>query len=55
MAHRPADDHAGKTDLRAFSVGAPTEVKTLEIYAIEPTNQGFVEAQTSRVWQPDTE
>jgi hypothetical protein len=45
--------HAGRTELRAFTVGAPTALKTVEIWALEPTNQGFLAAQESRIWQPD--
>ena len=45
-------DCAGKQNLDAFSVGAPTTIKTLEIWKLKPTNQGFFEARESRVWEP---
>jgi len=47
-------DTQGLTDLSAFTVGAPTTLKQIEIWKLKPTNQGFREAQTNRVWEPDT-
>ncbi len=47
-------DYEGRSDLVAFSVGAPTTLKTVELWKMEPTNQGFLEAQTNRVWEPLT-
>ena len=46
-------DTKGLTDLSAFTVGAPTTLKQLEIWKLKPTNQGFCEAQKSRIWAPD--
>jgi sucrose-6-phosphate hydrolase SacC (GH32 family) len=48
-------DYLGKTDLRAFTVGAPTKLKKVEIWKMRPTNQGFREAQKNRVWEPAVE
>jgi beta-fructofuranosidase len=45
--------YAGKTGLDAFTVGATTTLKSLEIWKLKPTNQGFVDAQRDRVWEPD--
>jgi len=47
-------DYSGKPDLNAFTVGAPTTIKKVEIWKLQPTNQGFREAQTNRIWEPDT-
>ena len=47
-------DYHGKPDLNAFTVGAPTTLKSVEIWKLHPTNQGFLEAQESRVWEPDS-
>ena len=47
--------YAGKTDLTAFSVGAPTTIETLEIWKIRPTNQGFLEARNDPIWEPCTQ
>lgn len=48
-------DYAGKTGLDAFTVGAPTIIKSLDIWKLKPTNQGFLEARENRIWEPDTE
>jgi len=47
-------DYAGKHDLTAFTVGAPTTLKKVEIWKLKPTNQGFLEARKNRVWEPNT-
>ncbi len=47
-------DYRGKRDLTAFTVGAPTTIKKLDIWRLKPTNQGFLEAQKNRIWEPDT-
>ncbi len=47
-------DYRGKPTLSGFSVGAPTAVKSLETWKIEPTNQGFLEARKNHVWEPKT-
>ncbi len=47
-------DYSGKLDLNAFTVGAPTTIKKLEIWKLQPTNQGFREAQKNPIWEPDT-
>jgi sucrose-6-phosphate hydrolase SacC (GH32 family) len=39
----------------AFSVGAPTMIERVDMWSIGPTNQGFLEAQESKIWQPDLE
>ncbi len=46
-------ENAGRPGVDAFTVGAPTLIKTLEIWKIKPTNQGFLDAQTNRVWELD--
>ncbi|MCX5770292.1 MAG: glycoside hydrolase family 32 protein [Candidatus Hydrogenedentes bacterium] len=48
------EDYLGKPDLAAFTVGAPTTLKKVEIWKLKPTNQGFREAQKNRIWEPDT-
>lgn len=48
--------HDGElADLRGFTVGAPTTLASVDIWQLEATNQGFLEAQRSRNWVPDTE
>ena len=48
-------DYAGKPDLTAFTVGAPTTLKKVEIWKLKPTNQGFLEARKNRIWEPNTQ
>jgi beta-fructofuranosidase len=45
-------DWGGKTAFEGYSSGASTTIRTLELWRIEPTNQGFREAQKTRVWEP---
>jgi sucrose-6-phosphate hydrolase SacC (GH32 family) len=47
-------DYENKLDLEAFTVGAPTTLKLIEIWRLEPTNLGFREAQQNRIWEPAT-
>jgi beta-fructofuranosidase len=46
--------YRGKRDLNAFTVGAPTTLKRIEIWKLKPINQGFREAQKTRIWEPET-
>ena len=48
-------DYAGKTGLDAFTVGAPTTIKSVDIWKLKPTNQGFLEARENRIWEPSTQ
>lgn len=45
-------DHTGKSGLHAFTVGAPTTLKSLEIWKLKPTNQGYLDAREKPVWEP---
>jgi beta-fructofuranosidase len=42
------------TRLDAFTVGIPTTIKSIEIWKLRPTNQGFLDAQRNPVWEPET-
>lgn len=44
---------AGKTGLDAFTVGATTRLKRLEIWNLKPVNQGFLDARKNRIWEPE--
>ena len=46
-------DYRGKTGITAFTVGAPTTLKKIEVWKLKPTNQGFRDAQKNHLWQPD--
>ena len=39
--------------LGGYSFGAPTTIRSVEMWRIDPTNQGFLEAKKSRIWEPD--
>lgn len=43
-----------KPSLNGFTVGAATTLKTVEIWKLKPTNEGFLEAQRRQVWKPAT-
>lgn len=45
-------DYRGKFDLEAFTVRTPITIKSLEIWKLKPTNEGFLEAQKKHVWEP---
>lgn len=45
--------YGSKPDLTAFTIGVPITLKTIEIWKLRPANQGFREAQKSRIWEPD--
>jgi sucrose-6-phosphate hydrolase SacC (GH32 family) len=47
-------DYRGKSDVNAFTIGAPITIKKLDLWKLKPTNQGFLEARKSRIWEPDT-
>ena len=47
-------DYRSKFDLKAFSIGANTTLKKVEIWKLKPTNQGFRAAQKNRNWEPET-
>jgi len=46
-------DYSRDPSLAAFTVGAPTTIKNLEMWRLRPTNQGFLDAQAKPIWQPD--
>lgn len=48
-------DYRGKTGFNGYSFGDPTTIKSLEIWKLKPTNQGFLEAEKNRIWEPATE
>jgi len=52
VGHFPGS--AGRSAVHAFSIGAPTTLRTVETWSIRPTNQGFRAAQANRIWEPQT-
>jgi sucrose-6-phosphate hydrolase SacC (GH32 family) len=50
----------GGSELRAYLFGSrgrtpPLTLRTVEIWKLRPTNQGFFEARANRIWEPDTQ
>jgi hypothetical protein len=46
-------DYQKSPNLDAFTFGPAPVIRTLEIWRLKPTNQGFREAQANRIWQPE--
>lgn len=42
------------TGLNGYSFGDPTKIKSLQIWKMTPTNEGFFEAEKNRIWEPTT-
>jgi sucrose-6-phosphate hydrolase SacC (GH32 family) len=40
-------------ELRGYSFGAPTTLRSVEIWRIRPTNEGFFHAVENRIWEID--
>ncbi len=45
-------DSTGELGLDAFSVGSETTISRLDVWKMKPTNQGFHDAQSNRIWEP---
>jgi sucrose-6-phosphate hydrolase SacC (GH32 family) len=39
--------------LNAYTFGAPTTIKRVEIWRLKSANQGFLEARQTRIWEPE--
>ena len=48
-------DYQSANGLSAYTYGAPTTIRQVEIWKLKSTNQGFFEARESRIWAPDTD
>ncbi len=48
-------DYRGHTGLDGYSFGDAATIKSLETWKLTPSNQGFLEAVKSRIWEPDAE
>lgn len=46
-------DYRGKTGFDAYSFGSSAAIKKIEIWKLNPTNQGFLAARQNRIWEPD--
>ena len=41
-------------NIHAFTIGAPTKFKQVDLWKLKPTNQGFIDAAANPVWTPKT-
>ena len=48
-------DYAGRTGFAGYSFGGPARVRSIDIWKLRATNQGFLEAKKNRIWEPATE
>jgi sucrose-6-phosphate hydrolase SacC (GH32 family) len=48
-------DYRSARGLALYAYGAPVTLRSVEIWKLRPTNQGFLEARQSRIWAPQTE
>jgi sucrose-6-phosphate hydrolase SacC (GH32 family) len=46
-------DNEAANGLYTYSFGAPTTIRTVQIWRLEPANQGFHEARQRPLWEPD--
>lgn len=51
-AHLGAMNPRASRSLDAFTVGAPTTLKRVDLWKLRPTNEGFQQARAHRVWEP---
>jgi len=49
-------DHMDRpgSGLDGFTVGTPTHLTSLDIWKLRPTNQGYLDAQRTPIWEPAT-
>lgn len=47
-------DYRTARQLRAYSYGAATVFRLVEVWTLKSTNQGLLEARQSRIWEPET-
>ena len=48
-------DYRTANQIRAYTYGAATTFRRVEVWKLRSTNQGLLEARESRVWEPDSE
>lgn len=46
-------EYVGRQHFDAGSFGAPTKIKQIDVWQISPTNEGYLDAQRNRVWEPN--
>ena len=48
-------DYQSAKGLHGYTFGGTMTIKQIEIWRLNPTNQGFFDAKQNRVWEPDEE
>jgi sucrose-6-phosphate hydrolase SacC (GH32 family) len=48
-------DYKSTRKLMGYAFGIPVTLKSVEIWRIKATNQGFLEARDNRIWEPEIE
>jgi len=46
-------DWQAASGFEAYTFGAPTTIRKVDIWKVKPTNQGYLEARQNRIWEPD--
>jgi hypothetical protein len=46
-------DYRSAKNIRGYTFHSPTRFRKVEIWRLEPTNQGFFKARENRIWQVD--
>ena len=49
------DDYCDAQGFYAYTYGTTTILKEVEVWRIQPTNEGFLKARENCIWAPDTE
>ena len=45
-------DYTRASGLNTYTYGGPTTIKKVEIWRLKSTDQGFLDARRSRIWEP---
>ncbi len=48
-------DCSAASGLQAYSYGGPTTIREITVWPLDAANEGFLEAQENRIWEPRTE
>ncbi len=47
--------YENRREINAFTVGAPTMLRQMNLWSLRPTNAGFLEAKQNRIWEPQVD
>ena len=46
-------DYQAANGFKAYVYGGPTKIRQVEIWELNTTNKGFLEARESKIWEPE--